>query len=517
MPINQFGFWKSKSHHQKDLEELDLMADPVDLLSPDRLDIIPRIRLARAAVSGLCNSDHTDYFSLQYLSYFAHLSANSKIVDNSGVYSLEERLVSFFETISSIRTRGFREELSRVTVLKSNPRFVLNGAHRVAACIALGKDIFTDEDVLTSKGPSNLSKSERPHAQENKHGGVDTEFHRKIGFSDDFVRGLVLDYSHLSRRTRFIFVYDNRESISDEVERQLSLEARVLDRLDLDLTRDALYRLMHEFYFAKDWWGPSHVPEMARSRSTPAKSVNQCSIFTYEPIGEAHAHAVKLNVRGHLESLGINGDLIHGSDEWWDTENTLDLVLSKPGRHFLNQVPYLAEAKLIERAASFDNAYSAYSRSAERVITGSSILELYGLRREGHIEHIARTLEPKTPDWVNQGQGHPRAQLISLDEALHHPEYQFRVSGIKFQSLIAYLKTHEEGGLTNKELRDLKLAYNFLGTANETWRESVSISIRRGRWWLVVRLWRWLGNFVAWLPEFIKRPLRPLLAILKRQ
>ncbi len=488
--------------------------NPVDLLSPDRLDIVPRVRMARAIAAGANTSDYSDYFSRQYLSYFAHLAGGNKIYDESGTYTLKDRLTSFVETLNSIRSQGFLEQISRVAVLPSNPLFVLNGAHRIAACIALGQEVETGLERISTDSPEDRQTSDLPPSQNDdtkKHGSVNAGYHRSIGFSEDFVRDLVLDYSRITKRPRFIVLFDEAEALGDEVEQKLANEAQILDRIDLNLTQDGLFRFIHMAYQLQDWWAPSYVEDIARTKTGSKKSQYRSSIYTYEPRrGGVDAHSIKLAVRAHLESIGKNGRLIHGSDDWEDTEHILDLILSKPGRHFLNTSPYMADASLIEKLITYPKTSILDDPQNDLVIVGSSILELYGLRRAGDIDYISRQDQPQDYKWDNRAGSYLRSPLISLDEALFDPRFQFRLLGIKFQSLAGYRIMQEERILTKKGRDDFRLASSHLEDEAKSFSQWFSASLRKLRWGITVTSWRWFGKLAGSLPEFLKKPLRPI-------
>ena len=498
-----------------------MIVNPVSLLTQDRLDIIPRIRIAKAIVNGRVSVNFDDYFSRQYLTYFGHLSGKSKIVDESGTYSVNDRLQSFIETVASIREQGFREDISSITVDPVDQNFLLNGAHRLAACIALGKEIATDdkESLASREGDETWPGTE--NSKKIKHGSVGPEYHRRIGFSDEFVRGLIQDYSRLTKTTRFIVLFDERESLGAEVEKQLALEARLMDRVDLNLSQDGLFRFIHMAYQLQDWWAPSYVHDIARSKTGSKKDQYRASVFTYEPRTNSSAHSIKLNVRAHIEALGKNGRLIHGSDEWMDTRHILDLILSKPGRHFLNHAPYMSEAALLERLDDFEDVGGFNEEKSDRVIVGSSILDIYGLRRARDIDYVTWPELPNEFDWGNRVSDYLRDNPISLDEALYDREHQFTLSGRKFQSLAAYCMIQEERVLTKKGREDFLLAKTLL--KENVNREGIpeirvilSLTVRQMRWWLIVTAWRWYGKIGGWLPEFIKKPLRPILALIQK-
>jgi len=495
--------------------------NPVDLLSPDRLDIVPRVRMARAIAACASTSDYSDYFSRQYLSYFAHLAGGNKIYDESGTYTLKDRLTSFVETLNSIRSQGFLEQISRVAVLPSNPLFVLNGAHRIAACIALGQEVETGLERISTDSPEDRQTSDLPPSQNDgtkKHGSVNAGYHRSIGFSEDFVRDLVLDYSRITKRPRFIVLFDEAEALGDEVEQKLANEAQILDRIDLNLTQDGLFRLIHMAYQLQDWWAPSYVEDIARTKTGSKKSQYRSSIYTYEPRrGGVDAHSIKLAVRAHLESIGKNGRLIHGSDDWEDTKYILDIVLSKPGRHFLNTSPYMADAGLIERLNSYENFMGLEESKSERVIVGSSILEIYGLRSARDIDYISRPNLPNEFDWGDRTEDYVRSNSISLNEALYNPDYQFRLLGRKFQSLSAYCMMQEERVLTKKGRQDFSLAKSLLGHDGKSSSQDAGLYLRKIRWWAIVSAWRWYGKIGASLPEFVKKPLRPILFLIQKK
>lgn len=496
-----------------------MRVNPVDLLSPDRLDIVPRVRMARAIAAGTFTSDYSDYFSLQYLSYFGHLAGGRKIYDESGTYTLEERLTSFVETLNSIKTLGFLEEISRVAVLPSNPLFVLNGAHRIAACIALGQDVETDGGRTLTYSPEQRQRIDSTPSQNGvtkSHGSVSAEYHRSLGFSDDFVRDLVLDYSRITKRPRFIVLFDDAHALGDEVEQKLANEATILDRIDLNLTQDGLFRFIHMAYQLQDWWAPSYVEDIQRTKTGSKKSQYRSSIYTYEPRAGGGAQSIKLAVRAHLESIGKNGRLIHGSDDWEDTEHILDLILSKPGRHFLNSAPYMADSGFIERLNSYENVIGLEESKSDRVIVGSSILEIYGLRSARDIDYVSQPNLPNEFDWGDRTEDYLRVNSIPLNEALYNPDYQFRLLGRKFQSLSAYCMMQEERVLTKKGRADFMLATSLLGHEGKGSRQDARLALRKIRWWAIVTAWRWYGKVGASLPEFIKKPLRPLLSLIQK-
>jgi hypothetical protein len=401
----------------------------------------------------------------------------------------------------------------------SRPNLLLDGPHRFASRIALEEANQEKIRELTQASLTMSAVSGDTKRHDTQCRRLDSEFHRLIGFSDDDVRDLILDYSHLTKRPRYIVLFDERDVVGGEVAKQLSVRGRILDRVEIDLTQDGLFRFIHNAYELMDWFDLSLVPALVRSKTDNKnkKILYSCSVYIYEPIGDQSAHEIKLDVRAHVESLGKNGSLIHGSDNWEDTQHILDLVLSEPGRHFLNNAPYMSEASLLERLNFDDGAVRVIGLKSERVIVGSSILELYGFRRARDVDYVSHHSVARELDWGNRAGTYLGSNSILLDEALHHPRYQFRLQGRKFQSLTAYCLLQEERALTKKGRDDFRMAASLLTKEKKTLALRVRLLRRQIRWGFIMAPLGWYHQVAAWLPEFIKAPLRPILARLRKK
>jgi len=125
---------------------------PISILKSDRIDIIAKYLYAR------------DYYKFQgkisksvYNLYIEHIRTLNNFVESDGrKFGTAQFIESFNQILSSISLIGFSDELSVVPVGPGGD--ILDGAHRTAACLALGIPIPLLRFLLISRKKINSVK-----------------------------------------------------------------------------------------------------------------------------------------------------------------------------------------------------------------------------------------------------------------------------------------------------------------------------------------------------------------------
>jgi hypothetical protein len=124
--------------------------NPLDLVTPYRFDLVIKYMYANSILKGY----QTDYFKRTYKDHL-RVWNGFKEYDNPNKNSFEAFDQEFKNIIESIKTEGFNSNISEVPILED--RYIVNGAHRVAAALVLKKDVAVKPSTSPQDGQKDCS------------------------------------------------------------------------------------------------------------------------------------------------------------------------------------------------------------------------------------------------------------------------------------------------------------------------------------------------------------------------
>ena len=393
----------------------------IDLLTTTRLDIVARIPLARALING------------QGLSWGIHVYSEYLNAMTSGHYvedgksSLADYVREYFQLVKSIELNGFDHEIGVIPTVDGK---VVNGAHRLAACISLELPVVCTE--VTGS----------PERQ-------DYDLLQKKGLPDHILQYLVLEFVKLKSSTRAFILLDSSIETLRKILGHFPSPDMVICVREIKLTEIGKRRIIDLMYSHNEWWSIEFLERFVSERFESGN--DNCFVIYFDSMPVSNLQIFKETVRNELPPSEFNRKL-HGTDFHEDTILLSQTTLSDNGIFFLNNSPFGSESRISELVE--------VSRSAEQVMVGSAPLELFGLRSARDIDLVFDTRDFLDHESLNEianlsGYG------LSAESLVHDPRLFVRYKNLKFAALSTTL-FYKSQRLESKDKEDTALIARFL-------------------------------------------------------
>lgn len=471
-------------------------ADPRELFGYSRLDLIWRYHYALHHRSAWSQSAASDYLKATSI-----LSGSQKIKERGFSLSAKERLVSFDLLLTSIEKFGFKRDLATSPIIVSDNGVLLNGAHRVAAAYALN----------IPKIPIERFPGVLPSFSTNYQGLI------QAGFRNKEAEGYLLECLRIRKNARFMLLFSESEKYSIPMCEQVGKAAQIVHQFSFCLTDDGVKRLIELAYSMTDWWTPTYIDDIAHSKTKNEHAPFSAHLIVYVPDNsDSDTRELKLSVREYLESLGMDGRQLHGSDSWDDTAPVLEILLVEGGRFFLNNAPYSSERGLMHRLESEVSA--AGPVPTLNVLAGSVVLELHGLRVAHDIDFFS--LHPPLKDkhdWDCRNFLPEYSSQTVWDVCSSKESFVYK--GFRFQSLEMYLRCQDVKRLTKKGRSDYRLAsaiFNDKGKFLLSSWANLTIIRRRVKFGMKIFIFRTYGRTIRMIPLPVRRAIKHLIRMAKK-
>ncbi len=438
----------------------------IDLLTPQRLDIIARIPLADALISG-------EYSTWGLHVYVEYLKCMTKgVYGEDSKYSQLDYILEFGKLVNSIKTDGFDPETSTVPIRNSQ---IVNGAHRVATCISLNLNVAVDEISAGSECQN-------------------YEVLQKNGLPDYLLDYLVLNFVRRKASARAFVLLDSPAETLRKVVADFPNSESILCVKSFNLSEIGKRRIIDLMYSHNSWWTIGLLERFVAERFT--SGINNCSLIVFDSTNVIDIQAFKENLRKNLETSEFERKL-HGTDFQEDTVELCKTLLNENGIFFLNMAPYGAEERVARLVAAQDFENS--------VLVGSAPLEIFGIREARDLDYmtanVARKENLDSLLTVNPGGYRLDAESLNVD-----PRFFIEYKDLKFASLPSLL-FYKSSRVETKDLRDLELVVNFLSNHSSTYAKSETKAsafiLEKSR-----RRYLWRSRISPFIPKFLKKFLR---------
>ncbi len=357
--------------------------DPIDLLTYKRFDVVIKYMYA----SNLSSSFYED-------AYKQHI----------GVWNdFRERRP---------RKKGYRDfKLAFKSIINNtvdepvpvNPEgHIANGAHRLAA-------------ALYHQRPINIRDTD---SSENYHIECDYKFFTKRGLPKHILKRTALEYAKLKSNTHVICLFPIAHTRIDEVMDIIEKHSNIFYHSSEVLNSTGQLGLMKEIYL-KDGWANEHGIQ---------RKSDQCfmgnSNVTFLLVDAKNLETVQ-KMKNKIRALfNVGNHSVHINDTHEETIRISKTVFNDNSIHFLNN----------RKTVIFPNYHklmSAMKPDDNTVITGSTILSLYGLRDCKDIDLIYYKNAPVD----SHNQYLKRQYRLTLDDVVNNPLYHLYYNGFKYVSL----------------------------------------------------------------------------------
>lgn len=384
-----------------------------DLLNFRRFDIASKIIFAKHYLKN-GNSSFPKQVYLENLKVWNNFKEKSPVKNGP-----QDFLKSFKDTIESIKDNGFLSG-SEIPLLNNSP---INGAHRVAASIALNKKVLTR--------PGNSSEGQYMCDYNyfmNKRNFVPT------GLKQYFADEMALEFCKNKNNLYCVCLFPSHQQPIEKIIELIKNTRGVIYKKNIRLSNYGKINFMHNLYLGEHWLGTKEgglpgAKEKAKLCFSQGSEVVVVLIEEDEPENLIH---LKEDIR---KVCRVGKHSVHINDTQNETWRIASSVFNKNSLHLLNNRDPFSNTE------KFDNFFNRYTNlvgmrlSENYCIDSSAVLSVYGLRDCRDLDYIhfdGLRLGDKEIDCHNSELHH---YTVDKDDILFDPKNHFYFCGYKFASL----------------------------------------------------------------------------------
>jgi hypothetical protein len=407
--------------------------DPRDLLHAGRFDVAAKHLYARALL-GLPPL-HSGYDAEDvYLRHVQFRTGGAEPGDEARKGSLASFTLEFARLLASMKQSGF--DPSAPIPIARRTGLLLNGAHRLAAALALGLERVPVIDV---EGVDGLT--------------WDFDWFLSNGFTPLEIDEITRAWIDLQReRAGTVLLWPAALEHWDAIEDRIGARVAIASRREIELPPGAFGELVRDVY-ATDW-GPEVGENIERKVAFLAAFPPRVRLLVVHTSGDARELGeLKREIREHW-SAAVPADrfaTLHTTENLGETAHVADLLLSGATLAALRARP----------AAGLRHGFMAWMRDYHAAlgrlkidpeqccVVGSAVLEALGVREATDLDFtVTRALRRRrfTPGVTHVtseldvvAQDYPRvvarAAAPTDDDLIRDRALHFRVRGLKFASL----------------------------------------------------------------------------------
>jgi len=407
---------------------------PELLLTPTRLDILARYRYAHAIAN-----KYSPIWGFTIYREFLEKSSLKSGYSEDGKNSFFDYFNSFNILIDSVSKNGFDSSIGSVET--TNLRLI-NGAHRTALALVTNQQI----PILdTPDRPSPLYNSEKI---------------KSLGLSNAIFDDLFLAYTELKSSTRYLMLLGCDSATHDSFQSALENTPGFIGKKVINLTEIGIRRLLLLMYGSNDWWKNELLEEFVSLRFDDSRATAMATVCFLDLSSEVDLLDLKEKLRGGLLKNFKYDRNIHSADTHVETLLMAQAVLNFNSRYHLNNAPLFSEERILHELAGFEIPTSERSNFC---VTGSSTLELFGIRSAADVDLVQGTSEIGNPKFNSSIKyTYQHSELFpDYSEKVYDPRHYMYVSGYKFLSLNSSL-LYKLVRNQKKDVADVKLIQQFL-------------------------------------------------------
>lgn len=416
--------------------------NPHDLITNQRFDVIVKYLYAQSIIKNY----QTDTYKNLYKEHLIKWN-NCFEISNPSKNSFEVFDNTFKDIITNISENGFDPQISKIPVV--NDKYIVNGAHRLAASLALNKNVFTEESTSIKDGQLICS--------------WEGEF-KKLNLSETLCDRVALEYAKLKNNTYIVSVFP---STGGNIEVPLSILKKygsVFYYKQIKLEKNGPLNFMRELYAGEQWAG-NHQNNYIGYRQKEGLCFTQnapVTIFLVEFDSVEQSVRAKEEIRNRFN---IGKHSVHINDTHDQTIRLSQCVFNQ------NSIKFMCDSTPSDYR-KFDGLLNSFKKYIEDnnldideyAVTASSILSIYGLREGKDLDYIHTKSAPliKVSDDIQSHNSYGIGRYeLNYDEIIHNPVNHFYSRGVKFVSP-KIIKDMKEKRNEPKDINDINLLNSIL-------------------------------------------------------
>ena len=279
---------------------------------------------------------------------------------------------------------------------------IANGAHRLAA-------------ALYHQRPINIRNT---NSDENNYVESDYEYFVKRGLSQSIVKRTALEYAKLKSNTHVMCLFPIAHTRMDEVVNIIEKYSNIFYKSSEVLNNTGQLGLIKELYLSDGWGNEKAIMKKCKQCF---RGMAQVTFVLIDAKNLETVQEMKKEVRALFK---VGNHSVHINDTHKDTIRIAKTVFNANSIHFLNNrksVLFPNYKKLMANMKPNDN----------EIITGSSVLSLYGLRDCKDIDKIYYNNPPAD----SHNPYLEKLYKLTLDDIFNNPIYHLYYNGCKYVSL----------------------------------------------------------------------------------
>lgn len=406
-----------------------VITNPYDLLSTKRFDVMFKYMYAKSRKLGY----KTKFFKDAY-KHHLQIWNDFKEYNNPDKNTYEAFLSEFHAILDSIEKDGFQESISSVPVLNDS---ILNGAHRLAACLVYNRPITCHTGVDGRDGAYNCSWYSWSQGVE-------------FGKPDaDFCDRAAVEYISLEKNTYTITLFPSasQKNLAQQTRQAITNNGELFYEKAIQLNKNGAINLMRELYWREGWAesnGRSGYNEKAGLCFTNFEAPTVIFIAKFKSLQEA------MKCKADIRALyGPDKHSVHINDTHEETTRIAKTVLNKNGIHYLNNCNYRTpeSSRLEGLITEFSSLIKEEHQDPDNYcISAGAVLARYSLKECKDLDYLhsnAPKLTTNNPDIQSHNEYGINLYHTNCDDIVYNPNNYFHVHGVKFASLDVVKKLKE--------------------------------------------------------------------------
>lgn len=364
--------------------------------------------------------------------YLDHIKAFNGFVeaDGSGKVGAEKFTETYDSLIDQIHTEGFSND-SLVPI--SEDGVLLDGAHRVAICLYLKKNVRVVR-VSVRVGPC-----------------FDMAFFQSRGMKELYADVAVRAYIDLKPTTRTMIVWPTAQGKDAELLSIVSDHARIVCRKSLFLSNEGAVHLTMAAYKQESWLGSSNDDFVgARNKARWCfEGKGPVRIFLVET--DVNLLPCKEQIRALYEKEKHS---IHINDEHYETVELAKLIFNENSVHFMNHAPVTGFPWFMRLFRHYDQWLKSISADDENYcVDGSAVLAIYGVREARDLDYFYVGEDPVESGFkeISPHNDAVKYYPCRLDDIVFNPAHHFFFQNRKVVAITMLRKMKQ----TRNEKKDI--------------------------------------------------------------
>ena len=336
--------------------------------TPLRFDLMAKLLYAAYRESGVQTSFAEEVYK-EHLRAFTN--GKFKEYDKPEKNSYEKYKKEFDNILDSIKDQGFDTSYPVPTDNNGN---LLNGSHRVTSCF------------LHNRVPSSVIATD-PRAGQLL---CDSYYFKSAGLEQKYLDVMATEYVKLKSNTKVITLYPARNGSPEQeqaVDSMIKSSVPVIYEKELKLNSNGLFNYVSQMYFGEDWIKTASDPLAGiRHQTSKCEGNSPVKVYLVECGDLAKADKLKDDIR---KVYCIGKPSVHINDNYDQTIRAVRAAFNDNSIKFMNTQKVDITTDLWKTLEIYREIIKNSGIPSDYFcITGSSLLELFGLRKANDLDYL---------------------------------------------------------------------------------------------------------------------------------